>query len=109
MSSLSIRSKLFLAIFFACAVVVTAAASLFHYRIQQAFNNYIHTLDTIIVDNSAAALEDYYATHENWAGMQERFTWRTLVRSSNRQIRRQLPFSIGAIWRRNRSNEFKHL
>lgn len=91
MTSLSIRSKLFLAIFFACAVAVTAAAALFHYRIQQAFTEYIHTLDATIIENSVEVLEEYYTTHKSWGGLQQRLTWRDLLRSGNRQIQRQLP------------------
>ena len=91
MTSLSIRSKLFLAIFFACAVAVSAAAALFHYRIQQSFTDYIRTLDATIVENSVEVLEEYYASHQRWDDLEQRPTWRTVLRSGNRQIRRRLP------------------
>lgn len=91
MASLSIRSKLFLAIFFACALVVTAAAALFHYRIQQSFGDYIRTLDHTILESSATVLETYYADHKSWERLRNNRSWRALIRDNNRQIRRQLP------------------
>ncbi|MGB0848339.1 MAG: ATP-binding protein [Thiolinea sp.] len=91
MISLSIRSKLFLAIFLACAVAVTAAAALFHYRIQKAFTTYIQTLDATVIENSVDVLEQYYARHQSWDRLADHRTWRKVLFSGSRQIRRKLP------------------
>ena len=61
MNSLSIRSKLFIAIFLACAIVVTSGATLFHFRTQAAFDDHLANLDRIYVDSLALDLERYYA------------------------------------------------
>ena len=89
--SLSIRSKLFIAIFLACAVVVSSAAALFHYRTQKTFAHYIHTLDETFIKNSVSVLEQHYARHNNWKKLRNRRTWRRLLFSGNHQRPRHPP------------------
>lgn len=66
MNTLSIRSKLFIAIFLACALAVTSGAALFHFRTQQAFDAYRQTLDENYLNRLAAELESFYSEKQSW-------------------------------------------
>lgn len=87
MNKLSIRSKLFIAIFLACALAVTSGATLFHFRTQQAFQEYRQTLDENYLNSFAAELENFYQDNNNWAPLKDRRVWRQLQRASGRQAR----------------------
>ncbi|CAA6826555.1 MAG: Sensory histidine kinase BaeS [uncultured Thiotrichaceae bacterium] len=87
MNKLSIRSKLFIAIFLACALAVTSGAALFHFRTQQAFKEYRQTLDKNYLNSFAAELENFYHDNDSWEPLKNRRTWRQLQRVSNRQAR----------------------
>lgn len=87
MNTLSIRSKLFIAIFLACALAVTSGAALFHFRTQKAFQEYRQTLDKNYLDSLAAELESFYAETGNWEALKSRRVWRRLQRASGQQAR----------------------
>ncbi|MEZ5536178.1 MAG: ATP-binding protein [Thiolinea sp.] len=87
MNTLSIRSKLFIAIFLACALAVLSGAALFHFRTQQAFQEYTRTLDKQYLDSLASELENFYSQHNSWETLKDYRVWRRLQRASGRQAR----------------------
>lgn len=87
MNTLSIRSKLFIAIFLACALAVTSGAILFNYRTQQAFHEYRQTLDENYLNSFASELENFYHDNNSWEPLKNRRTWRNLQRISGEQAR----------------------
>ncbi|MEZ5447746.1 MAG: ATP-binding protein [Thiolinea sp.] len=91
MINLNIRSKLFIAIFLACALAVGSGAALFHVRVQKAFSDYLRTLDEAFVENLATDLEQFYAERRDWQELSNPRLWRRILRDSGRQLRNQLP------------------
>lgn len=87
MNTLSIRNKLFIAIFLACALAVSSGAALFHFRTQHAFQEYTKTLDKHYLDSLAFQLENFYDEHNSWALIRDRTVWRRLQRLSGQQAR----------------------
>lgn len=111
MNTLSIRNKLFIAIFLACALAVSAGAGLYYFRIEQAFQQYRQALDENYLDTLVPELVNFYERYNTWQPLTDKHLWRDLLRVIGRQARQTSPARPGgaAINSRERHPPRDHL
>lgn len=86
MPSLSIRTKLFIAILLACSIAVTAALSFVHFQFRYTYLEFVRQQENEHLQQLKTTLIAYYAKHGSWEKLKkDRRQWFLLQRSLREQ------------------------
>jgi len=91
MPSLSIRTKLFIAILLACSIAVTASLSFVHFQFRYTYLEFVRQQENEHLQQLKTTLVAYYAKHGSWENLKkDRRQWFLLQRSLREQTETEI-------------------